>query len=232
MARAVLVGPAVNSNISDPRRAVWDATEHFLVGDAPALADELTDALLSVSAHVARFRRHLPNKGALAEEMRAVDTAFGESVALARRLSLAVREHSEPGGYANASSIARELAKHVAPAMPEGGVFAFACPAVPALVAMPPTELRRILATLIRRVLEGLGESRGELSLHVSEVRDGGGVRSSIAIAVAHPALPPAVAAEAAELVRSNVNAAGGAVEPCARPAGGSAVVLSLLAAC
>jgi hypothetical protein len=215
-----------------PGRALEEATEHFLVGDAPSLAEELTNALLSVSAHVARFRRRLPNKGALAEDMRAVDSAFGESVALARKLSVAVREHREPGAYADAASLARELARHVAPAMQEGSAFVFACPSFPILVAMPATDLRRILATLIRTFLEGLGENRGELSLDVSEVHDGAGARSSIHIVLAHATLQPGVAADAADLVRASVNAAGGAVEPCARPGGGAAVVVSLLPAC
>lgn len=211
----------------DVGRAVRDATEQFLVGDASVLADELTESLLSVSAHVAALRKRLPPEGPLADHMRSVDEGFSRSVDLARKLSVAIRAHRDPGAYADVSRIARDLGRHLAPAMPEGTAFTIACPPSPTVATMPPPELRRVLSLLVRRLLDGL-ERGGDLRLEVSEIRIGQTSPADVRILIGHRGLRPSTAADAADDVRSNVNANGGSVDPCVRPGGGAAVVVVL----
>jgi hypothetical protein len=218
----------VSSSISGTGRAVRDATEQFLVGDASALADELTEALLAVSAHVAAFSKRVPAQGPLARDLRAIDEAFAQSVALARRLSVAIRTHRDPGAYADVARIARDLGRHLVPAMPEGVAFTIVCPTGPMLVAVPPPDVRRVLSVVVRRLLEGLADRSGELTLEVAEVRGGPTSPADVRVQIGHRHLRPGVAADAAEDVRASVNATGGSVEPCARPGGGAAVVLLL----
>ncbi len=222
----------MNTTTTDLGRAVRDATEQFLVGDAPALADELTDALLSVSALVSAFRKHLPAKGAIADDLGSIDDAFSRSVVLARKLSTAIRAHRDPGAFADVARIARDLGRHIAPAMPEGTAFTVLCPSSPAVAKMPPPELRRVLSMLVRRVFDGLVERAGDLTLEVTEVRSRPASPADVRVLIGHRGLGASSAAEAADDVRSNVNGAGGSVEPCARPKGGAAVVLLLPSAC
>jgi hypothetical protein len=217
---------------TDRGRAVHDATEQFLVGDASALADELTDALLAVSAHVSSLRKRLPAEDAFANDMKTIDEAFALSVALARRLSLAIRDHRDPGAYADVGRIARDLGRHLTDAMPEGIAFSIVCPTAPTLAAVSPSEVRRVLSLLVRRVLEGLVERRGDLTLEVTETRGGPRTPAEVRVQIGHRGLRPSVAADAAEDVRANVNANGGSVEPCARTGGGAAVVVLLPSAC
>jgi len=224
----VLFCSAVSSSISETGRAVRDATEQFLVGDASALADELTEALLAVSAHVAAFSRRVPAHGPLARDLRAIDEAFAQSVAVARRLSVAIRTHRDPGAYADVARIARDLGRHLVPAMPGGLALTIVCPTGPVLVAVPPPDVRRVLSLVVRRLLEGLADRPGELTLEVGEVRSRPTPPADVRVQIGHRHLRPGVAADAAEDVRANVNAAGGSVEPCARPGGGAAVVLLL----
>ena len=217
---------------NDIQRVVREATEQFLVGDAPALAGELTDALIVVSARVARLRRSFEAPAGerdegLDGELRAIDEAFGRSVDLARRLSQAIRAHRAPGAYASASNIARDLARQLGSSMPESMRLALQCPAGPVLAMIPPSELRRILVVLVRRVVEGVGDG-GELSLEVSETRSSNEAR----IVVGHQKLRPAAAADAADQARELVHAWGGSIDPCARARGGAAVVVVLPGVC
>ncbi len=218
-----------------------DATEQFLVGDAPALAGELTDALIVVSGNVARLRRSTskskcpPGKAskskreALQGDLRAMEEAFGRSIDLARRLSQAIRAHRASGAYASVASIARELGRQVGAALPETMRLSLRCPPGPVLAMIPPSELRRILALVVRRVIEGVGDGGGELSLEVSEAKASD---REARIVVGHPRLRPDVAADAAEQARELVHAWGGSIEPCARTSGGAAVVVLLPSAC
>ena len=217
----------------DLQSVVREATEQFLVGDAPALAGELTDALIVVSARVARLRRTFEAPAGerdegLDGELRAIDEAFGRSVDLARRLSQAIRAHRAPGAYASASNIARELGRQLGSSMPESMRLALQCPAGPVLAMIPPSELRRILVVLVRRVVEGVGDGGGELSLEVGESKSSREAR----IVVGHQKLRPAAAADAADQARELVHAWGGSVDPCARARGGAAVVVVLPGAC
>jgi hypothetical protein len=230
MSRAVVSG--VRTSPPDSVRAVRDATDQFLVGDAAALADELTDALLSVSAHVATFRKRLPTDDVFARDVHAIDEAFARTVALARRLSVAIRDQNDPGAFADVARIARDLGRHLVPVMPEGVALNVSCAASPLLAAMSPSEVRRVLSLLLRRVVEGLVDRRGDLTLEVTAQRASASSPAEIRVQVAHKALKAGIAADAAEDVRPSVNANGGSVEPCARTGGGSAVVVVLPAAC
>jgi hypothetical protein len=221
---------------NDLQSVVREATEQFLVGDAPALAGELTDALIVVSARVGHLRRTFearPVAGsddnpALGGELNAIEEAFGRSVDLARQLSQAIRAHRAPGAYASAANIARELGRQLASSMPDPMRLALRCPPGPVLAMIPPSELRRILVVLVRRVVEGVGDGGGELALEVGEIKSTGEAR----IIVGHPRLRPAAAADAADQARELVHAWGGSVDPCARTSGGAAVVVVLPGAC
>jgi|SRR5580704_6670370 hypothetical protein len=221
---------------NDLRSVVRDATEQFLVGDAPALAGELTDALIVVSARIGLLRRSVEARpapdGSLDEpldgDLRAIEEAFGRSVDLARRLSQAIRAHRAPGAYASTANIARELGRQLGASIPEPMRLALRCPTGPVLAMIPPSELRRILVVLVRRVVDGVGDGGGELSLEVSEAKTSREAR----VVVGHPKLQPAAAADAADQARELVHAWGGSVEPCARARGGAAVVVLLPGAC
>src|SRR5579859_6337940 len=106
---ATCSGVLVMRDPTDLHRALYKATEQFLVGDAPGLADELTDALLVVSARVSRLRKTVSSRNPVATEVSAVDEAFAQTVTLARRLSAALRAHQEPGGYVAVESTVRDL---------------------------------------------------------------------------------------------------------------------------
>ena len=221
---------------SDLQTVVREATEQFLVGDAPALAGELTDALIVVSARVGQLRRSFeaepPAAGSreqvLEGEVHAIEEAFARSVDLARRLSQAIRAHRAPGAYASAANIARELGRQLATSLPESMRLGLRCPPGPVLAMIPPSELRRILVILVRRVVEGVGDGGGELLLEVAEVKSSVEVR----LVVGHPKLRPGAAADAADQARELVHAWGGSVDPCARTGGGASVVVLLPGAC
>jgi hypothetical protein len=207
------------------------ATDQFLVGDGPALADQLADALFALSADVARLRRATPTQSPVASDVQGIDDALTACVGLARRLSTAIRAHAEPGSYTDAARIARELGRHLAPTMPEGTSLSVVCPPSPTLAMMASSELRRVLVVLVRRMLSDLGSSRGELGLEVVAERHEPPERPVVKLLIGHRALAAAEAASAAADVRSEVNARGGSVEPCARKGGGTTVVVSLPAA-
>jgi hypothetical protein len=226
MSHAEAVG--VRSSSPHGSRAVHDATDQFLVGDASALADELTDALVSVSANVAALRKRVPASDDIARDLRALDEAFGRTVALARRLSTAIRQQQDPGAFADVARIARDLGRHLVPVMPEGVALTVTGASSPTLAAMAPSEVRRVLSLLFRRVIEGLAERRGELTLEVREQRGQSASPPEVRVQIAHRALKLGSAADAAEDVRASVNASGGSVEPCAQTGGGAAVVVLL----
>jgi hypothetical protein len=225
---------------SDLRSVVRAATEQFLVGDAPALAGELTDALIVVSARVGVLRRTVEATRAragaggsagepLAVDLEAIEEAFGHSVDLARRLSQAIQAHGEPGAYTAVSNLARELGRQLAPALPDKMTLALRCPSGPVLAVIPSSELRRILVVLVRRVVEGVGQAGGELQLEVTAAKASG---REARIVVGHEKLRPAAAADAADQARELVHAWGGSIDPCARAGGGAAVVVLLPGVC
>jgi hypothetical protein len=216
---------------TDLRRALYKATEQFLVGDAPALADELTDALLANSAGVARIRKSIAAGDPVAAEVLAVDEAFGRSVTLARKLSSAIRSYDDPGGYVAVAPLVRDLGRHLASSMPGGVAFTVRVGTSHAIAAMPSSELRSVLAKLIRRTYEGVLDGRE----FVLEVLDGQGADASVPevhIILGHGALTAGTAADAADQVRDAVNARGGWVAPCATAGRGATVVVSLPSPC
>jgi hypothetical protein len=232
---------ATGSELDD---VVREATEQFLIGEAPELAGELTNALIAVSARVAHLRRKVGAKtpaarseASLDSELGAIEEAFGQSVDLARRLSQAIRSHRAAGSYAAVASIARELGRQLGSAMPGPMRLVLRCPQGPVIATIPPSELRSVMVILVRRVIEavsegasgGAREAGGELSLEVSEPRASA---PEARIVVAHAGLRPAAAADAADQVRELVHAWGGSVEPCARTNGGASIVVLLPSAC
>ena len=121
----------------------WCATptEQFLVGDAPALAGELTDALIVVSARVgaapprlrgppARSRRPRRPSTATFEPSRRRSAAASISPAGSRRR---FEPTARPGAYASAANIARELGRQLGSSMPEPMRLALRCPPGPVL---------------------------------------------------------------------------------------------------
>lgn len=232
MARGVLTFVDVSTSLDAVRLALREATEHFLVGDAPALVDELTDALLSASDRVGRLRKIVAGDHPMAEQIHEMDRAFGQSVSLARSLSTAIRSHRDPGAYTDATAIVRELARQLAASLPRGPGLTVRHPSNAVIVAMPPSELRRILATLVRCTVEDLGVGGRGLWLEVRDLADKRSPASGVHIIVGHASLGAGRAADAADQVRHMVNARGGSVEPCAAPGGGTAVVVSVPGAC
>jgi hypothetical protein len=218
--------------VSLPQRAddaatlLLEATEHFLVGDGPVLAEQLAEGLFMVSAEIGRLRK--AGAGGEADDMRAVDQAISACVRLARRLSEATRAQAEPGSYADAARIARDLARYLSPAMPEGTRLNVVCPPWPALVRMPANELRQVFATLARRLAGDVKHTPGELALEVVDDKLRSLRRPMVKVFLGHGALTREQAGAAVADVRLEVNACGGSVEPCARRGGGAAVVLSL----
>ena len=219
---------------------VREATEQFLIGEAPGLAGELTNALIAVSARVAHLRRKVGAKATAAGgdasldgELGAIEEAFGESVDLARRLSQAIRSHRAAGSYAAVASIARELGRQLGSAMPGPMRLVLRCPQGPVIANIPPEDLRSVMVILVRSVIESVSagerEAGGELSLEVGVARAS---TPQARIVVAHARLRPAAAAEAADQARELVHAWGGSVEPCARTNGGASVVVLLPSAC
>lgn len=218
--------------VDETGRRLRDATEQFLVGDGPALADQLAEALFVLSGDIGRLRRTIPTAGPVADEMQGIDDALTACVGLARRLSSAIRSHVEPGSYTDAARIARDLGRRLAPTMPEGTTLNVVCSQAPALATMSSSELRRVLAVLVRRLAVGLRSPSGELALEVVEDRAPPPKRPTVKLLLGHRALTTADAADAAADVRQDVNARGGSVEPCERKGGGATVVVSLPSAC
>jgi hypothetical protein len=218
--------------VEQARHRVREATDQFLVGEGPALADQLFEALFVLSGDIARLRRATPQPSPEADGMHTIDDALTACVGLARRLSMAVRAHEEPGSYTDAARIARDLGRHLGPTMPDGTTLNVVCPPSPALATMPSSELRRVLATLVRWLVAGAGSPPGELALEVVEDRPRPPGRSTVKLLIGHTALAVDDAAAAAAAVRAEVNARGGSVEPSARKDGGATVVVSLPSAC
>lgn len=63
-----------------------DGTGH----EACAVTQELSNLLVVIAADLARMRRHLGEEGQLDGELLAIDEAFAEPIALARKVCVAV----------------------------------------------------------------------------------------------------------------------------------------------
>ena len=219
------------TDATDLRGAVHKATEQFLAGDAPALIDELTDALLVVSSRVAGLRSAVAPEDPVAAELRAVDEAFAQSVALTRKLSIAIKALQDPSGYVGVAAMVRDLGRQLSTSLPNGVALTVRIGSNPAIAAMPSSELRRVLAKLIRRTCSCMSDR----SEWVLEVVDGGATdthQRAIRIVLGHDALSAAAAADAADQVRDAVDASGGWVQPCATLGQGATVVVSLPTPC
>jgi hypothetical protein len=202
-----------------------------MLGDAPVLAGELAAALVALSADLAALRRRIPPPNPIAVDVGAVDDALSRSIVLARRLLAAIRSHAGPAASGDAVSVATELAKHLAPALSPRLVLTVVCRCPSALTALPAPSLRRLLATLVLRVLERLTVHSGELALEVSELRTGTGPET-VEVALGHRGLTALAAAEAADHVRHDLQASGGLVQARARLGGGTTIIASLPAGC
>jgi len=216
---------------SDVSRVLREASEQFLVGDAPLLIDELTAALLVVSARAARVRQHVGVKEPVLAEMRSLDEAFARAVGLARKLSAAIRAHRDSGSYVAAATVVRELGRQLASSLPDREVCSMRLSPDPAIVTMPAPELRRVLVALLRVAGESVGHG-GPLSLEVEAERATETRDSVVRIVVGHRALRQAAAVQAADEVRQIVNARGGSVEARTTAGGAAAVVVSLPGVC
>jgi hypothetical protein len=215
---------------SEVGRVLREAGEQFLVGDAPSLVDELTAALLVVSARAARVRQHIVKEPMLGE-MRSLDEAFARAVNLARKLSAAIRAHRDSGSYVAAASVARELGRQLATSLPNREVCSMRLSPDPAIVTMSPAELRRVLVSLLRVAAEDV-DNGSPLSLEVDAERAADTGDSVVRIVVGHRGLRRASASRAADEVRQVVNARGGSVEARTTDGGATAIVVSLPGVC
>jgi hypothetical protein len=216
---------------SEVGRVLREAGEQFLVGDAPSLVDELTAALLVVSARAARVRQHIGVKEPVLGEMRSLDEAFARAVNLARKLSAAIRAHRDSGSYVAAATVARELGRQLATSLPNREVCSVRLSPDPAIVTMSPAELRRVLVSLLRVAAED-ADNESPLSLDVDAERATDKGDSVVRIVVGHRGLRRASAARAAEEVRQVVNARGGSVEARTADGGATTIVVSLPGVC
>jgi hypothetical protein len=216
---------------SDVSRVLREAGEQFLVGDAPLLIDELTAALLVVSARAARVRQHVGVKEPVLGEMRSLDEAFSRAVSLARKLSAAIRAHRDSGSYVAAATVVRELGNLLSTSLPNREVCSMRLSADRAIVPMPAAELRRVLVTVLRIAGDSVGLG-GPLLLQVETEHATETQPSVVRIALGHEALNQATATRAANEVRPVVNARGGSVEARTTGGGAAAIVVSLPGAC
>jgi len=206
-----------------------EATERFLVSDAPGLVDKLTEVLLATSARMASLRRRLPAREA--EEARAVEEAFGQGVAIARNIAESVRSHGEPGAYASAASIVRELGRLLSDAVPNGIRLVVRCPPGPAIVTMQPSELRRVLVAILLALAHAEGARK--LVVEVEHVPAANELGPRVWILLACDSRPVGAVAEATDRMRPLVQARGGTIEPAvARGVNGTAVAVQVPAAC
>lgn len=216
---------------SEVGRGLREAGEQFLVGDAPLLIDELTAALLVVSARAARVRQHVGVKEPVLAEMRSLDEAFSRAVALARKLSAAIRAHRDSGSYVAAATVVRELGRQLTTSLPDRDVCSLRLSPDPAIVTMPAAELRRVLVALLRIAGESVGNA-GPLLLEVDAERATEDRNSVVHIVLGHRGLKQGIADQAAEEVREIVNARGGSVETRMTSGGAASVVVSLPGVC
>jgi hypothetical protein len=219
---------------SDVSRVLREAGDQLLVGDAPSLVDELTAALLVVSARVARIRQHVGPKDSVSPvstEMRSFDEAFSRAVSLARKLSAAIRAHRDSGSYVAATIVARELGRQLTTLLPDQEVCSMRLSADPAIVTMPAGELRRVLVTLVRVMVEG-AENGGALVLEIEVERATPSRAAVVRVILGHPTLRAAAAERAADDVREMVNARGGSVEVHSTSGSAAAVIVSLPGVC
>ena len=206
-----------------------EATERFLVSDAPGLVDKLTEVLLATSARMASLRRRLP--ASEAEEAQAVEEAFGQGVRIARSIAESVRNHGEPGAYAAAANIVRELGRLMSEAVPNGMRLVVRCPPGPAIVTMQPSELRRVLVAILLALAHAEGTRK--LVVEVQHVPATDALGPRVWIVFGCDSRPVVALAEAADRVRPLVQARGGTIEPAvARGVTGAGVVVQVPAAC
>jgi hypothetical protein len=216
---------------SEVGRVLRETSEQFLVGDAPVLVDELTAALLVVSARAARVRQHVGVKEPVLAEMRSLDEAFSRAVSLARKLSAAIRAHRDSGSYVAAATVVRELGRQLTTSLPDREVCSMRLSPDPAIVTMPAAELRRVLVAVLRIAGESVAQGR-PLLLEVDAERATETHDSVVRIVVGHEGLKQAAAVQAADEVRQIVNARGGSVETRTTAGGAAAVVVSLPGVC
>jgi hypothetical protein len=62
--------------VEEARHRVREATDPFLVGDGPALADPRVEALFVLSGDIARLPRATPRPSPVAEDMQTTDDAL------------------------------------------------------------------------------------------------------------------------------------------------------------
>ncbi|HLK35405.1 MAG TPA: hypothetical protein VKU41_01550 [Polyangiaceae bacterium] len=218
----------MTSDSIDIQSAGRRAAEEFLAADALALADELSGALLGIWSRVGDLRRRLSPCDALLGDFAAIEFACARAVHLARRASEAIVDQGGPRAHAAAASMVRELGRLLVASLPDDVGCVVQVRSEPALVAMHPSELRRVLAGVVRGALHG--NRAGDLLL---EVADAGATHAPmVRIVLCRSRLSPATAADAADSVRELVGACGGDVQACATPGGGAAVVVTLPSPC
>jgi hypothetical protein len=206
-----------------------EVTDRFLVSDAPGLVDKLTEVLLVTSARMASLRRRLPANEA--QEAQAVEEEFGRGVAIARSIAESVRSHGEPGAYAAAANIVRELERLLSDAVPNGMRLVVRCPPGPAIVTMQPSELRRVLVAILLALAHAEGARK--LVVEVQHVPPTNALGPRVWIVLGCDSRPVGALAEAADRVRPLVQARGGTIEPAvARGVTGTGVVVQVPAAC
>ncbi len=163
-------------------------------------------------------------------EQRASRT-LGDADARARSIAESVRGHGEPGAYAAAANIVRELGRLLSDAVPTGMRLVVRCPPGPAIVTMQPSELRRVLVAILLALARA--EKARKVVVEVEHVPATNALGPRVWIVLGCDARPVVAVAEATDRVRSLVQARGGTIEPAvARGVDGTAVAVQVPAAC
>jgi hypothetical protein len=133
----------------DRLRAFHELVTQIVGGGAHALAHDLTNLLLEISARLGRARRSVDAGSTVARELVALDDAFGRAVALTRGMGERLSVRHRACDLASVNHVVCELAAMVGPAMPAGLSFAVTYPRESCIVATSPCDLRRALAAVV-----------------------------------------------------------------------------------
>jgi hypothetical protein len=182
-------------------RFCWDA-ERALDGRVLETIHELSNQLIVTSELVRRVRDAATDNLALGGDARKLDQAFGEIVALVRRVGERLQAENKTEAYTSVSRAVQELAVIVGGCLPPGISLSVRCCDSPVVVAASRTVVLRALVALAGAAMTGL--------------HNGGVVRIEVA---EEPAAPPAL-----RFVRVEVGGSGGPREapPAARALAGA----------
>jgi hypothetical protein len=216
-------GEAVMAAVKPERSTLRDVMASSVDVEVMDPLDELSGALLHVSAIVARMRRAAATPSS---DLHALDDAATRSIALTRTVSERLQARRARGEYNSASQVVREVVTQIEPVLPPGIDVAVDCGAGPALVAVERSSLRRLLFQLVEAAVDGMpcgGKLTFEVTQHpavtsgrtVTQIE----VRCSAEMDPSEPAL---------DVARGMVGALGGSAQVRFPLTGGTAILVRM----